>query len=48
MFAGLQRIEGEALMETLQRMLAAPALLMVNLALVVSAISPLDSAHSSA
>jgi hypothetical protein len=35
-------------METLRRMLSAPALLMVNLALVVSAVSTLDSALSSA
>lgn len=47
-FAGLHRGEGEALMETLGRMLAGPALLMVNLALVVSAVSTLDSALSSA
>lgn len=47
-FAGLHRGEGEALMETLGRMLTPPALLLVNLALVVSAISTLDSALSSA
>jgi Na+/proline symporter len=47
-FAGLHRSEGEALMETLGRMLSGPALLMVNLALVVSAVSTLDSALSSA
>lgn len=47
-FAGLHRIEGEALMDTLQRLLTGPALLMIHLALVVSAVSTLDSALSSA
>ncbi len=47
-FAGLHRAEGEALMDTLQRMLSGPAMLMVHLALVVSAVSTLDSTLSSA
>jgi Na+/proline symporter len=46
--AGLHRAEGEALMETLSRLMSAPAMVLVNLALVVSAVSTLDSALSSA
>jgi Na+/proline symporter len=46
--AGLHRFDGEALMDTLARLLSAPALLLVNLALVISAVSTLDSALSSA
>ncbi|MDA0676326.1 MAG: hypothetical protein O3A88_08240 [Proteobacteria bacterium] len=47
-FAGLNRIDGEALMDTLGRLLGTPALLAVNLALIVSAVSTLDSALASA
>jgi Na+/proline symporter len=47
-YAGLHRFDGEALMDTLARLLSAPALLLVNLALVISAVSTLDSALSSA
>jgi Na+/proline symporter len=47
-FAGLHRTGDEALMETLSRLLSPPAILLVNLALLVSAVSTLDSALSSA
>jgi hypothetical protein len=47
-YAGLHRFEGEALMDTLARLLTTPALMLVNLALIVSAVSTLDSTLSSA
>ncbi|MBX9758566.1 MAG: hypothetical protein K2Y29_07280 [Beijerinckiaceae bacterium] len=47
-FAGLNKLPGEALMDSMMRLLGAPALLLVNLALVVSAVSTLDSALASA
>lgn len=47
-FAGLNKLPGEALMDSLTRLLGAPALVLVNLALVVSAVSTLDSALASA
>jgi Na+/proline symporter len=47
-YAGLHRLEGEALMDTLPRLLPPVAILVLNLALVVSAISTLDSALASA
>lgn len=46
--AGLHRLGEEALMETLARLFSPPAMVVINLALVVSAISTLDSALSSA
>jgi Na+/proline symporter len=46
--AGLHRVGEEALMETLSRLFSGPTMVLVNLALVVSAVSTLDSALSSA
>ncbi len=46
--AGLARGEGEALMDTLARLLDPATLLLFNLALVISAVSTLDSTLSSA
>lgn len=46
--AGLHKIAGEAFMPTLQRILNQPAFILVNLALLVSAMSTLDSALASA
>ena len=47
-FAGLHRTDGEALMDTLGRLLGSGAMVLVNLALIVSAVSTLDSTLSSA
>lgn len=47
-FAGLHAVEGEALLDTLGRLLGGPAALMLAAALVVSAASTLDSTLSSA
>lgn len=47
-YAGLHRFEDEALMDTLARLLTTPGMVLVNLALVVSAVSTLDSTLSSA
>jgi hypothetical protein len=47
-FAGINKLPGESLMPSMSRLLGEPALLVVNLALIVSAISTLDSALSSA
>lgn len=47
-FAGLNKLPGEALMDSLTRLLGAPALVLINIALVVSAVSTLDSALASA
>jgi Na+/proline symporter len=47
-FAGLNASEGEAMMSALSRMLGPVALMFVNLALIVSAASTLDSTLSSA
>lgn len=46
--AGLLRLEGEQMVETLTRMVGMPAMLLFNLALVLSAMSTLDSTFSSA
>lgn len=46
--AGFEKLSGEALMDTLGRTLSGTTMLLVNLALVVSAVSTLDSALSSA
>lgn len=46
--AGLHRLGEEALMDTLGRLMSPHALLLINLALIVSALSTLDSALSSA
>ena len=46
--AGLVSMEGEAMMDTLARQLAPSTLLLFNLALVISAVSTLDSTLSSA
>jgi Na+/proline symporter len=47
-FAGLNKAEGEAMVATLTRLLGDPAMVVFNLALVVSAVSTLDSTFSSA
>jgi solute:Na+ symporter, SSS family len=47
-FAGLQRSGGEELLETLARLLGAPAMLLLGTALVISAASTMDSTFSSA
>ena len=47
-FAGLNAAEGEALIESLGRLLGGPAAMMLALALVISAASTLDSTLSSA
>ncbi len=47
-FAGLNAMEGEAMMSALSRMLGPLALMLINLALIVSAASTLDSTLSSA
>lgn len=47
-FAGLNAMEGEAMMAALSRMLGPVALMFINLALIVSAASTLDSTLSSA
>lgn len=47
-FAGLEKIAGEDVLATLERLLGAPAMLLVGFALVVSAVSTLDSTFASA
>ena len=47
-YAGLNKGEGEAMVATLTRLLGEPAMLVFNLALVVSAVSTLDSTFASA
>ncbi len=42
-FAGLEKVSGEDLLATLERLLGAPAMLLVSFTLVVSAVSTLDS-----
>jgi Na+/proline symporter len=46
--AGLQKDEGEAMMATLTRLLGDPAMMLLNIVLVISAVSTLDSTFSSA
>lgn len=46
--AGLERLEGEDLVGTLTRFMGEPTMLMFNVALVLSAVSTLDSTFSSA
>ncbi|HZD26760.1 MAG TPA: sodium:proline symporter, partial [Alphaproteobacteria bacterium] len=46
--AGLLRLDGESLIPTLGRLYGAPTLLLFNMALVISAVSTLDSTLSSA
>lgn len=46
--AGLHKLDGEAMVEALNRLLGEPTMLLFNLALIVSAISTLDSTLSSA
>jgi len=47
-YAGLNKGEGEAMVAALTRLLGEPAMLVFNLALVVSAVSTLDSTFASA
>ncbi|NVK17556.1 MAG: sodium:proline symporter [Methylocystaceae bacterium] len=47
-FAGLNKEAGEAMVATLTRLLGEPIMMVFNLALVVSAVSTLDSTYSSA
>ena len=47
-FAGLNKSEGEAMVAVLTRLLGEPAMIVFNLALVVSAVSTLDSTFASA
>lgn len=47
-YAGQVKLDGEAMVATLTRMLGDPAMLIFNLALVISAVSTLDSTFSSA
>ncbi|MEQ8804762.1 MAG: hypothetical protein RIE87_13565 [Rhodospirillales bacterium] len=47
-YAGLNKGEGEAMVAVLTRLLGEPAMLVFNLALVVSAVSTLDSTFASA
>ena len=47
-YAGLNKSEGEAMVAALTRLLGEPAMIVFNLALVVSAVSTLDSTFSSA
>ena len=47
-FAGLKAGEGEAMLDVLQRLLGEPAMTALNLALIISAVSTLDSTFSSA
>lgn len=47
-YAGLNKAEGEAMVAVLTRLLGEPAMIVFNLALVISAISTLDSTFSSA
>jgi Na+/proline symporter len=47
-FAGMQKLEGEDLIASLTRLLGDPAMTLFNMALVISAVSTLDSTYSSA
>lgn len=47
-YAGLSKIEGEAMVAALTRLLGDPTMMVFNLALIVSAVSTLDSTFSSA
>jgi len=47
-FAGLMKVPGEDMIRTLTRLLGEPTMVLFNLALVISAISTLDSTFSSA
>ncbi len=47
-FAGLNKETGEAMVATLTRLLGEPAMIIFNVALVISAVSTLDSTFSSA
>lgn len=47
-FAGLNKEAGEAMVATLTRLLGEPVMMVFNLALVISAVSTLDSTYSSA
>ena len=47
-FAGLMKSDGEAMVATLTRLLGEPTMLLFNMALVLSAVSTLDSTFSSA
>ena len=47
-YAGLNKAEGEAMVAVLTRLLGEPAMVLFNLALVVSAVSTLDSTFASA
>ncbi len=47
-FAGVVKMEGEAMIATLTRLFGEPCMIIFNLALIISAISTLDSTFSSA
>lgn len=47
-YAGVNRLEGEAMLAVLTRLLGEPTMILFNFALVVSAVSTLDSTFSSA
>lgn len=47
-FGGIHKVEGEDLFASLTRLLGEPTMMLFNAALVVSAVSTLDSAYSSA
>ena len=47
-FAGIVKIDGEALVSTLTRLFGEPTMVIFNIALVISAVSTLDSTFSSA
>ena len=47
-YAGLNKLDGEAMVAALTRLLGEPAMVLFNLALVISAVSTLDSTFSSA
>jgi Na+/proline symporter len=47
-FAGLVKMEGESMIQTLTRLFHEPCMIIFNLALIISAISTLDSTFSSA
>ena len=47
-YAGLEAGEGEAMLDALRRLLGEPAMTALNLALIISAVSTLDSTFSSA
>jgi len=47
-FAGLVKMDGEALVSTLTRLFGEPTMVIFNIALIISAVSTLDSTFSSA